>query len=528
MAEPFREAHTNPGDAWRPPAQQEQHPDELRLPGYSDIVRVSAGTGSRVYRAWQEALDRPVAVKVLHLDDAEAAARFEREIDITVQLGRRHPNIVTVLDIGKTADGKPYIVMEYYDGGSLHDRLRAHGPLRPDDVLEAGIVVADALWFAHGQGVLHRDVKPQNILVLPTSYVLADFGIARRADSTQHTSSVDWFTFQHASPQVIDGEAPNEQDDIWSVGSTLYTLLDGRPPHAGDLPEDNKPLAYMRRVRTAAARPLNRTGVALGLNEIVVRCLRPRREERFETAAELRDALLVVQAQERAWAPGSTQPPPARGRVAPRPMQPAAVPESLTMQRPAAPMTPAELANLVASAASAGYPIEPQEPLEEPQPLPVADPARSSRGSKGKRLAIAAVAALIAGTAAGAIGTLVVKQASRSAQAPPPPPASATPRGSALPNINDPTIAAVLETVKLSGTTVLLKWRDPTQGKADIVVVRVEKEGEDIAVLGVDDGRTQVTLEGVQAQGPVCYRLLSLMEGRAGVSSTKCSGAANG
>jgi len=569
MAEPLRDMPTSPGDAWRPPAKQE-HQDDLRLPGYSDVVRVSAGTGSRVYRAWQGALDRPVAVKVLHLDDPEAIQRFEREIDITVQLGRRHPNIVTVLDIGTTADGKPYIVMDYYDAGSLHDRLRAHGPLRPKEVLEAGIVVADALWFAHGQGVLHRDVKPQNILVLPTSYVLADFGIARRADATQHTSSVDWFTFQHASPQVIEGEAPNEQDDIWSVGSTLFTLLDGRPPHAGDLPEDNKPLAYMRRVRTAAVRPLNRTDVPEGLREIIARCLRPEREDRFATAADLGDALLVVQAQERAWAPGPAQPPQAQGmarppqaraRLEPPPQGqtgaqglaglrghtgpegltgargntgaqglagargqtasrgPAPVPE-LTMQRPVAPMTPAELANLVASAASAGYPIEIQEPLEEPPPLPVDDPPRSARG---KRLAVAAVAALLAGTLAGAIGTLVVKQANNSAQTPAPQ-VSEKPGGSALPNINDVTIAPVLETVQLSGTTVRLKWRDPTQGKATFVVVRVEG-GEGIAVIGVQAGQTETTLEGVQAQGPVCYLILSLMEERKGASPTKCSGA---
>jgi len=523
MAEPLRETPTSPGDPWRPPAQQEQQADDLRLPGYTDFVRVSAGTGSRVYRAWQAALDRPVAVKVLHLDDPEAIARFEREIDITVQLGRRHPNIVTVLNIGTTTDGKPYIVMEYCDGGSLHDRLRAHGPLRPDEVLEAGIVVADALWFAHGQGVLHRDVKPQNVLVLPTSYVLADFGIARRADATQHTSSVDWFTFQHASPQVIDGQTPNEQDDIWSVGSTLYTLLDGRPPHAGDLPEDNKPLAYMRRVRTAQARPLNRTDAPVGLSEIIARCLRPQREDRFETAADLRDALLVVQAQERAWAPGSTGPrqpgTQARGRVAPPP-GPAPVPESLTMQRPAAPMTPAELANLVASAASAGYPIEKQEIIEEPPPLPVDDAPRNSRG---KRLALAAVAALVAGVLAGAIGMLVVKQANNSTR-PTVPQASERPGGSADPNINDPAIAAVLETVQLSGTTVLLKWRDPTQGKAKIVVVRVEG-GDGIIVYEPELGSTEATLQGVQAKGQICYLLLTFMGERRAASPTKCTGA---
>jgi len=523
MAEPFRDTPTSPGDAWRPPAEQ-QHPDDLRLAGYSDFVPVSAGTGSRVYRAWQEVLDRPVAVKVLHLDDPEAIARFEREIDITVQLGRRHPNIVTVLDIGATGDGKPCIVMEYCDGGSLHDRLRAHGPLRPDEVIEAGIVVADALWFAHGQGVLHRDVKPQNILVLPTSYVLADFGIARRADAAQHTSSVDWFTFQHASPQVIDGEAPNEQDDIWSVGSTLYTLLDGRPPHASDLPEDNKPLAYMRRVRTAAARPLSRVDVPAGLHEVIDRCLQPDRSDRFATAADLRDALLVVQAQERAWAP-PTSPPMATASIVENARgvaaaaAPAFVPESLTMQRPAGPMSPAELANLVASAASAGYPLEKPEIIDETPPLPVEDRPRRSRG---RRLAIAAVGALAAGALAGAAGILVVKQAGRPAPSP-----EARASASAEANLNHPEIAPVIEAVQLSGTSVLLRWQDPTQGRATFVVVRVEG-GEGKPLSTVEPGRTETTIEGVQGRGPFCFLLIAVDGEKRGFSPTKCTGTRSG
>ena len=97
--------------------------------------------------------------------------------------------------------------MEYHELGSLHDRLTATGPLPVADVVKAASAVADALDFAHSRGILHRDVKPQNVLVLPTSYVLADFGIARMADAG-HTASLERFSYRHASPQVLDGGDP--------------------------------------------------------------------------------------------------------------------------------------------------------------------------------------------------------------------------------------------------------------------------------------------------------------------------------
>jgi serine/threonine protein kinase len=201
-------------EAWRPPAEPDSAPasDPHLLPGYAGAVEVARGADSIVYRARQVALGRDVAVKVLQVDDAATAARFQRELELTVRLGRQHPHIVTVLDTGTTADGRPCIVMEYLERGSLQDVLRATGPLASTDVVRVGKVVADALAFAHGQGVLHRDVKPQNILVLPTSWVLADFGIARLADSGA-TASVEQFSYRRAAPQVLDGLPPTAADD---------------------------------------------------------------------------------------------------------------------------------------------------------------------------------------------------------------------------------------------------------------------------------------------------------------------------
>ena len=287
------------------PGREPSHVDHsgpVVLPGYRDFVLIARSDASEVYRAHQAGVARPVAVKVLLLDDDEAIARFERELDITVSLGRQHPHIVTVIDTGTTNTGRPCIVMEFYDLGSLHDRLRARGPLPWSEVLEAGTVVADALSFAHRHGVLHRDVKPQNILLLPTSYVVADFGIARPIDAG-HTSSVEWFSVRHASPQVIDGLAPTMADDIWSLGSTLFTLLDGRAPFAADNGEDDAALAYMRRVRTGQPRSLRRPDVPPGLASVIDRCLARERSDRFPTAAAVHEALRALAAETRAWAP---------------------------------------------------------------------------------------------------------------------------------------------------------------------------------------------------------------------------------
>jgi serine/threonine protein kinase len=262
------------------------------VPGYRDLVEVGRGGDSVIYRARQDRPRRQVAIKVLLLDDREAVQRFGREVEITVALGRQHPYIVGVLDSGTTDGGQPYLVMEFYDLGSLHDQLAATGPLPVGVVAAAGTAVADALSFAHGQGVLHGDVKPQNILVRPTSYVLADFGLARWVVADHSTP--DRFSYRHAAPQVFDGERPTAADDVYSLGSTLYTLLDGRPPFADDDPAADTALAYLRRARTARPRPLTRPDVPARLADVVGRCLARSRADRYPDAAAVRDALAAV------------------------------------------------------------------------------------------------------------------------------------------------------------------------------------------------------------------------------------------
>lgn len=330
---------------------------DVTLAGYRDFEIVARGGDSVVYRARQEGLGRDVAVKVVRLDEPAAIAGFRRELEITVRLGRQHPNIVTVHDTGVLSTGEPCLVMEYYDRGSLHDQLRAHGRLPVAETVAVGMVIADALAFAHGQGVLHRDVKPQNILVLPTSYVLADFGIARRVDA-EHSASLERYSYRHASPQVLDGEPPSAADDLYSLGSTLYTLLDGRPPFAAEGEDSDTALAYLRRVRTAPPRPLDRPDVPAGLVEIIIRCLARERAERFPDAAALRQALAALPA-------GLT--PPATPPATPTPT---AIPTPTSTAIPTPPPTA-----IPAPPATAASPAAPTPATVDPAPDPALDAA---------------------------------------------------------------------------------------------------------------------------------------------------------
>ncbi len=189
--------------------------ENLQLPGYSNFRLIVQGGEGSVYRARQDGLGRDVAVKVLRVEDAATLARFRRELEITVRLGRQHPHIVTVLDTGTLPDGRPCIVMEHYDLGSLHDRLRARGPLPVAEVVAEGMAVADALAFANAQGFLHRDVKPQNIFVLPTSYVLADFGwgCPQEPDTGVSCHEGVILTVARYGPRVGSGSRVSNVDD---------------------------------------------------------------------------------------------------------------------------------------------------------------------------------------------------------------------------------------------------------------------------------------------------------------------------
>ncbi|MFD1150429.1 serine/threonine-protein kinase [Saccharothrix hoggarensis] len=500
----------------------------VTLPGYSDFRLVAHGGEGTVYRATQDGLGRDVAVKVLDVTDPDTVNRFRRELKITVRLGRQHPHIVTVLDTGVIAD-RPCIVMEYYDLGSLHDRLQQHGPLPVAEVVAAGIAVADALAFAHGQGILHRDVKPQNILVLPTSYVLADFGIARGADAA-HTASLQLVSYRHAAPQMVDGQAPAAQDDLWSLGSTLFTLLDGRPPFASDVPGEDTVLGYLGRVRSAPPRSLLRRDVPAELIAIILRCLRKAREERFPDAAALRAALAALSTGLSTVDPPHTaavpreapdqypEGPTSLPDFGPRPAEHAPEPQADAPELEPEPVRTwtEDLADLTVRHHTTPRPVvpPPAPPIVE---LPEPPPRRRRRSWTP-----AAVGAVAIGVAVG----VALSLPGRSAEVAAPTSTTAVSSGvssaassagtttatsaAGMPEGGDPRFTPVLKRLEDDGDRIELFWTDPSEGNAQFVIVDVT--GADAkALVTVTAGATSHVLEGLEpSAAQYCFQVLAI------------------
>jgi len=198
---------------------------------------VGAGGMSSVYRARDQLLERRVALKILHPhygDDAEYVERFRREARAVAQLS--HPHIVTVIDRGED-DGQQYIVFEYVDGENLKQLLERTGPLPTRRALELAIEIADALAFAHEHGLVHRDVKPQNVLLTPDGDPkVTDFGIARSLDVEHGVTQTGTVlgTSNYLSPEQASGKPVTPATDVYSLGVVLFELLTGDIPFPGD------------------------------------------------------------------------------------------------------------------------------------------------------------------------------------------------------------------------------------------------------------------------------------------------------
>jgi eukaryotic-like serine/threonine-protein kinase len=255
---------------------------------YRILRRLGSGGMANVYLAEDEELGRRVAIKILndrHASDDSFVERFRREAKNAA--GLSHPNIVSIYDRGE-AEGTYYIAMEYLEGRSLKDRIVAEGPLPIPAAIEATRQVLRALGFAHRGGIVHRDVKPHNVLLAQDSaerrYKVTDFGISRTSASQMTEAGSIVGTAQYLSPEQARGAPVDQRSDIYSVGIVLYELLTGQLPFTGETPLE----IAMKHLSEIPKPPSSvRPEISPDLDMVVLRALAKDPDERFDSAEDM-------------------------------------------------------------------------------------------------------------------------------------------------------------------------------------------------------------------------------------------------
>src|SRR6266550_1845926 len=266
-----------------------------RLGPYEIVAPIGAGGMGEVYKARDVRLDRTVAVKILPAEFAQNSQlkiRFQREARTISQLS--HPNICALYDVGEN-----YLVMELLDGETLADRL-SRGPLPLADVLKYGAQIGDALGKAHREGVVHRDLKPGNIMITKTGAKLLDFGLAKSGapppsaatDATQQKPLTQEGTivgtFQYMAPEQLAAEEPDARTDIFAFGAVLYEMATGKHAFEGKtrtslvaaiVSGEPKPIAELQPLTPPA------------LEHVIRKCLAKERDDRWQSAADVAEEL---------------------------------------------------------------------------------------------------------------------------------------------------------------------------------------------------------------------------------------------
>jgi Tol biopolymer transport system component/predicted Ser/Thr protein kinase len=284
---------------------------------YNITEKLGEGGMGVVYKAQDTKLDRTVALKFLAphlLRDPEGHKRFQREAKAAAQLD--HPNISTVYEIDE-ADGHAFIVMAFVEGRPLSERIK-EGPLKLSEALAIAMQMAEGLDAAHQRGITHRDIKPDNVMLLAGSRVLVklmDFGLAQLAGSSKFTrEGTTLGTISYMSPEQAEGAETDRRTDIWSLGVVLYEMVAGQVPFRGGFDQ-----AVVYSLVNEPAEPLTalRTGVPLELERIVDKCMAKKPEERYQHAEELLVDLQALRAQLEPQASRATAKPVPARRVPP-------------------------------------------------------------------------------------------------------------------------------------------------------------------------------------------------------------------
>ena len=263
-------------------------------------AQIGAGGMSTVYRAFDSVLERRVAIKLMHREiasDSDQLERFRREARSVAQLS--HPHIVGVIDAGEE-DGRPFIVFEYVEGETLKDRIRRLGKLPIGEAVAYAIEIARALGFAHARHIVHRDVKPQNVLIDEEgSAKVTDFGIARSLDEAGLTADGRVLgTTDYVSPEQALGHEVNGQSDIYSLGVVLFEMLTGDVPFHGE----NQVSVAMKHVRedlpdVQMLRPEVSAGLGSVVDRMTDRDLAHRYPDCATLVADLEEALAIEAAR---------------------------------------------------------------------------------------------------------------------------------------------------------------------------------------------------------------------------------------
>ncbi len=262
--------------------------DAMRIGRFDILDKLGEGAMGTVYRALDPLIERTVAIKTIPLNLPEEEKRLfeDRFLREAKSAGRlSHPNIVTIYDVGET-DDFAYIAMEYLDGPSLREILREHGPLPLELALETSLQMADALAFAHDHGVVHRDIKPPNVIVLGKrgTVKLTDFGIAHLMSNTETRAGMLLGSPRYMSPEQVQGQPVDGRSDIFSLGVVLYEMLAGRPPFGGE-----ELHGILFRIVNEPVAPISQTrrNIPVGVDEILARCLAKKPHDRYSNANDL-------------------------------------------------------------------------------------------------------------------------------------------------------------------------------------------------------------------------------------------------